>query len=339
MKRFLLKCIGFASIGVLPIVALYVYYDPFKVLYHYDTYMPENVRYSVGLNMGHVSTNTFINNNDSLQYNTFILGNSRSCFYHIQEWEKYLEPTARPYHLHAGQESLWALEKKVQFVHDSGNDIDHLLLIFDHELLVQDENSSSHHLRVVPPALVGYRNLIGFHLVNFKTFCSVDFLQAYLDHKLTGEVKPYMTERGLLQDKKRVYDVTTNEIRFDYFEEIAAKGEYYTPKRMKVFYERDTTNQQFSEPVILENQQEMLQNIQAIAAQHSTNVKIVISPLYDQQKLNPQDLTYLQELFGAENVFDFSGINHITNDYRNYYEHSHYRPNVTREIMRTVYGS
>ena len=36
-------------------------------------------------------------------------------------------------------------------------------------------------------------------------------------------------------------------------------------------------------------------------------------------KLNESDLIYLKDTFGEDNVFDFSGINEFTNDYRNYY--------------------
>jgi hypothetical protein len=89
---------------------------------------------------------------------------------------------------------------------------------------------------------------------------------------------------------------------------------------------------------ILENQKAMLSNIKSIANKHHTQLKVVISPLYDQKKLNTDDLKFLQQVFGNSNVFDFSGINSITNDYRNYYENSHYRPSVTKEILKVVYA-
>lgn len=59
--------------------------------------------------------------------------------------------------------------------------------------------------------------------------------------------------------------------------------------------------------------------------------------MYDQLKINEEDLEYLKTLFGDVNVFDFSGINKFTNDYKNYYEASHYRPHVTKEIMEKIY--
>ena len=111
---------------------------------------------------------------------------------------------------------------------------------------------------------------------------------------------------------------------------------FYTDEKMAVFYDRETTSQ--FEPVsILNNQKLMLENIATILKKHDSNAKIVISPLYDQLQLNEKDLAYLKNLFGPNNVYDFSGINRITSDYKNYYENSHYRPHVAKEIMDTIY--
>ena len=59
--------------------------------------------------------------------------------------------------------------------------------------------------------------------------------------------------------------------------------------------------------------------------------------MYDQKKLNIEDLSILNALFGKENVFDFSGINQITNNLYNYYETSHYRPHVAKKIIDEIY--
>ena len=64
----------------------------------------------------------------------------------------------------------------------------------------------------------------------------------------------------------------------------------------------------------------------------------MISPLYDQVKFNPEDLSVLQEVFGHNQVFDFSGVNEFTTSKYNYYETSHYRPHVANEIMKKVYA-
>jgi hypothetical protein len=83
----------------------------------------------------------------------------------------------------------------------------------------------------------------------------------------------------------------------------------------------------------------MLREIRAIFDRHSTDYRIVVSPLYHQVPMNAQDIRMLEEVFSETNVYDFSGVNEFTCDVRNYYETSHYRPTAAREIMCRIYGT
>ena len=55
-------------------------------------------------------------------------------------------------------------------------------------------------------------------------------------------------------------------------------------------------------------------------------------------RINPE-VEQLKELFGAENVYDFSGINKYTNNIRNYYEGAHYRPCLGRQLLDSIYAT
>ena len=81
-----------------------------------------------------------------------------------------------------------------------------------------------------------------------------------------------------------------------------------------------------------------LKGIRELFDKHHTNYRIVVSPLYDQIKLNPKDYKILCEIFGSQYVYDFSGVNNWTEDYHNYYEPSHYLPSVASEIMKQIYS-
>jgi hypothetical protein len=72
--------------------------------------------------------------------------------------------------------------------------------------------------------------------------------------------------------------------------------------------------------------------------EHNTNYKIVISPLYDQMRLDSLSLNRIDYIFGPENVYDFSGINRFTEPVYNYYESSHYRPHVAKQILEIIYS-
>mgnify|MGYP003111556304 CR=1 FL=1 len=340
MKEFLLKIVRFSLIGLIPFLILgilYLYYDPFKILYKYDSFFEKNAKGRVILNQDYVSTTTFINNSPKINYNSFILGNSRSIFYQVSDWKNHLDESASCFHFDASGESLWAMNKKIEFINKNGNEIENILLVLDYATLIQDKPKSGH-ITIISPALVDNSNIIDFHKTFFRAFLTPKFIYAFLDFKISGQVKPYMIKNNLLDDRHRNYDILTNELRFDYFENLVRVNKYYTPKRLSVFYDRDTTTQKNLPKVIFENQKSILNNILSITKKHNTEIRIIINPLYDQLKLNKRDIVYLKSIFGEENVFDFSGINTFTNDYRNYYEESHYRPHIAREIMEIIYN-
>ena len=83
----------------------------------------------------------------------------------------------------------------------------------------------------------------------------------------------------------------------------------------------------------------MIEEIRRIFDAHGTNFRVVVSPNYDHVPLHPVDLEALRELFGGGNVRDFSGVNEITSDVRNYYERVHFRPHVGESILSELYGT
>lgn len=339
VKKFISNLFRFSLIGLsyLTIMAgLYITFDPFKVLYDYESFYDNNAKVNIVLDKDYVSTTTFIKNSNKINYNSFIFGHSCSIFYQISEWKKHIGEDAICYHFDASGESLWALNKKVEFIDKKGNNIENILLLLDWHTLTQDKPKSGH-LGIISPALVNNSNIIEFHKTFFNAFLNPKFTYAFLDYKISNKIKPYMKKGYLLDDRQKNYNSKTNELRFDHFENLIAEGKYYTPERLSVFYDRDTTTQNFSQKCIKENQKLLLENIYSITQKHNSQLKIIISPLYDQIKINKSDLKYLKTLFGEENVFDFSGINRFTKDYKNYYESSHYRPHVAKEIMEIIY--
>ena len=107
---------------------------------------------------------------------------------------------------------------------------------------------------------------------------------------------------------------------------------------MSVFYKRAKIPA-YSPPAIKASQTRFLTEMAAILKKHKTQYKIIINPLYNQVKISRKDLDFIKRTFGEENVSDYSGINKFTEDYRNYYEDSHFRPVVARQIMSEIYST
>ncbi len=334
IKRFVKPLAWFASPFVVLMVC-YVLADPFKVIWNYESFYPEQVAGGIALNPAHVATQNYLRQHIIEHYDSFILGNSRSIYYPIAAWRQYFSEGSRCYHYDAANESLLGIWQKLRFIAHQGDSIRNVLMVVDAGLL-EKVDCDHWHLCETPPALTGYRNLVSFHWYNLKTFLTPQFLMAYADYSLFHQLRPYMLRKGLLADDMFVYDAKGNECNFVPLEQEIAAGTYYTEERLRVF-EGVQFPDSVSPPVIGKPQRELLDSIRSILARQGTSVQIVISPLYNQIRLNPRDLQCLEQLFGSDHVNDFSGPNLWNSDLHNYYEASHYRPRVAVAVMDSVY--
>ena len=334
MKKFLIKMLTvFSPIWILSLA--YIVLDPFMVIHSYDNYHIENQKRfdnkaGLTLNYDFVGTVTLLKN--TVKPNSYIFGSSRSRFYDVADWKRYLPPGAACFHFDGSGEPVWTVQKKVDFLDKHGYRIDNALFVLDHHLLSTDRPGDGH-LFIISPQLVNNDNLVKFHGSFFRAFCNPAFLYAYFDLLFSKTYKPYMKKLGFVNILVTTSDTQTNEVRW----EIDGLGDdYYTGDVKAMFYERGS-EQTYYPPAIKKSQTEILKNIRAVFDRHETNYKIIVNPLYDQKKLDGRDLNELRNIFGERNIYDFSGINDFTGDFHNYYEPSHYRPRVAREILRQIY--
>lgn len=337
MVKYFFRKLFLFTIPFLCLVIFYCFMDPFKVIWHYDNYFDTSKPHFISLNKDFVSTENWLNRYKDHKYDSYIFGNSRSIYYEVNTWKDYIGTDVNKcYHFDASGESIFGIANKFNFLSKQKAPIKNALIIFDSELLNQANNSAGH-LFLKHPNISGEKK-ISFQIENLKAFLDYKFLVAFIDFKLSGKVKEYMKKQFLLNDKPFQYDPVNNEMQQRNYEELIKTNpdEFYGP-RQSIFYNRQPV-QKYSKKVIGEKQLELLDNIKRVLNENKTNYHIVISPLYDQIKMNPADLQVLQSIFGSDKVFDFSGINEFTNDKQNYYETSHYRPHIAANIMKKIYG-
>lgn len=333
MSRFTSLLLRFAS-PFAALLILYICTDPFKVVWDYDAFYPEQVNGGVSLNPGYVGTQNYIKQAPRRQYDSFILGNSRSIYYPISSWQAILPKGSRCYHYDAAAESLMGIWQKLRLIERRHGQINNVLMVVDADLL-QKTDCDHWHLCETAPQLAEYVNLADFHWYNFKTFITPKFFVAYVDYSLFHKLRPYMLEEHLLTEDMFVYDPITNECDFAPMERRIEAGTYYTDERLKVFEHRQFPDS--TSPVVLRDRQcELLDSIHSVFQRHHTNVHIVISPLYDQIRINPADKAELVKRFSGSHIHDFSGPNRWNNDYHNYFEASHYRTHVCKEILDSI---
>lgn len=330
--RFIMKL----SILLMPFMGLLVVYflsDPFMVLRHYERYDKSPVL----LNEGYLGWQMYMNNRDSIAFDSFIMGNSCTMAYRCHEWEKHLKG-GRAVRLFGNAESIAAIYKKLQALDNTGAEINNLLLILDKESLKKDIIQNSH-AYILPPVISGSSNF-SFQEKFCQAFFFPNVLFPYLDYMLFHQYRPYM--KGVINPYGAIRDSITNDAINPREKMIREEGESYWENHKKEFMKTNdpdyrTGKYREAGPVLREPQISILHGIESVCRQHNTSIKIIISPDYNQISINPTDVEILKSIFGTKNVFDFSGINEYTGDIHNYYEKGHYRPVLGDRLMEKVY--
>lgn len=332
ITKFILKLL-MLFIPFLIMLSFYFKDDPFMVLRHYTRYDHSPVL----LNEGCVEWQMYLNNRDSITFNSFIMGNSCTMAYPCREWEKHIG-SGRAMRLSGPAESMMAIYHKLQALDKAGAPIKNILMILDKESLKKYQLKTGYS-NILPPAVSG--------ISNFKfqeTFCQAffypKFLISYIDYKIFHQYRHYM--RGIINPYGAVRDSVTNDVINPRETMIKEKGEAYWKDEASKFenpkdpHYRDGRYRE-ARPVLFGNQINLLCKIEKLLQKHRTFIKIIISPDYNQICINHKDVEMLKSIFGAENIFDFSGINKYTADIHNYYEEGHYRPILGTRILQDVY--
>ncbi|MFT5858516.1 MAG: hypothetical protein ACI865_000604 [Flavobacteriaceae bacterium] len=330
MKRFVRKILFF-FLPLAMIVAVVIGIDFFKIFGFQDYYEGN----TIGLNREMVCTTTYNEYHKQEKFDSFIFGSSRSQAFKCKEWAQYINDDAVPFHFDASGEGVWGISMKMNYVVECGGTIENAIIVLDRETLITTKARKGH--LFVPMPCVSKASNYDYYLTYIKASLDGEFLLAYSDYSMFGEHKEYM---GHLIRKTK-YDHKPNRINCDlwygYDDHIRddSLGYYKALIEDETFYDRPVV--EFLKCDITQEEIDQLQTIKRILKKFKTNYKIVISPVYDQIPLENKQLKLLHEIFGKENVYDYSGINTMTNEISNYYEASHYRVHIADGILKEMY--
>jgi hypothetical protein len=327
MKLFIKTVIIFC-IPVIILIGVYLWSDPFKIIHNYDIYLSDYIM----LSRGYVSTKVFLKNNKDYHYNSFIFGSSRSTAFTCKEWQKYLSADCSAFSYGAWNESIEGIVRKIQFINSKGNKIKNVIIIIDTDMTFKRNDNSldnDHYL-------ISGKSFSQFHLKHFSEFLSNFWLmRASVDYKL------FKTRRSYMKDFIGMNIGDLDPINNDWLpnseDEILKDSAAYYSGSITKFYERPKTEIE-SGVQINSNDSLILQKINLIFKKQKTQFLFIIGPLYDQVKFNKRDLQTLHSVFGEENIFDFSGINNITDNMNSYSNDAiHYRKRTGNRILETIY--
>lgn len=336
MKNSPIKFVIELLVPVALIIAYFLIADPYKIIWHYDVFFPEVGSSKVGLDHDYVSVCTYDNYNDSLHYDSFILGNSRSRYYLVEDWKKYIGDSSVCYHMDASNETLEGVWLKLKYVSQRSR-IKNCLLILDPYILAEAHVNKSSLIFFPAPQTTPEKDWFQFWASGFKSFVNPKFLASYTYLLLFGKESSLAKKDGVFDLTTRHYDYRWNETTWPEKEMAISNGTYYQGKIMDYFSKRYSIIEE-EDSTIYGEQALLLDRIHSLLVKSDASFRIIISPTYDKRKFNRDDYERLCQIFGNCNVFDFSGDNWITDDYHNFYDISHYRPTIADTLMSIAYN-
>ena len=283
------------------------------------------------LNANVVGWNTYLNHKDSLNYNSFIFGNSCTMAFKCTEWEKHLGKDDRAIRLYCEAENAASIYDKLKALDESGANVKNALLIIDNTIFTESEIRYGA-WRVLPPELSNESNL-KFQLTFLQTFMTPNFFIKYIDYNLFHEIRKGMS--GVINANYGRMDSLNcdfyNPTEFD----IAEKKEaYWTENAAHFKFKRELDIEQSQ--AITDRGKSILEDINLICKKQGTNIKLILTPNFHRQRINSKDKAVMESIFGKENVFDFTQ-NKEYSDKHYFYENVHFRPLLGEVLMQKVY--
>lgn len=336
MKKFILNITKFSlSLFIIILLCFMTFYfeDPFRLFRKKNNFNNSITT----LNRDFVSVEKFLHNNEDEDYNSYVFGSSRTLGYSAEKWRSKLDSTASIFFFDASLESLFGIYSKIKFLSENNFKIKNCLIILDRDYSfkrLDKVDFEYDYLFIKHPRITG-GSYIKFYTKFFTAYSNLGFLASYYLNKLTGEYYPFMN--GFINEHKTYYEPISNEMKLIELDSIIDldPNKYYRENAHKF----DNINQETVDSIqrITSKSFKYLSFIKSIFDEQNTDYRIIISPLYEQIKLNNKDLKLLISLFDSSKVFDFSGRNKYSKHRRNFYESSHYRENVGNLILDSVY--
>lgn len=319
-------------------IGIYIWLDPFGIL---DIGKSPSVP-SYGItsgNKGIVSMRAIENGYDKYSYDSFIFGSSISIAYPANEWKKYLPTGASPVHFDSSNEGAGSLKRKIQWLERKNIAICNAIIILSPKIL-EAPLVGTYIPYIDPPGIApGIFHTLDWHYKYFKGFASRDFYISYLPYIING--KPIeRTGSWIFEKQPIVYNSVLNEETLPEWEHLIDTN----PDRFYQHHKLPDTSQITPHCSNLHrltpDKISAYKEIAHIFNAQGTDFRIIIGPELDCDTISISDLRILKNIFGADNVYNFSTPSSgIIPDYTDFIDARHYRPRLAKKILERTYST
>lgn len=332
MKRFVIRLLSLIIAPILILLGVYVLTDPFRIL------KPFSPHYFSKTNRDYMSSELFIRNYPKYQYDSYVFGSSKCYSINSYHWLKYLPENSRQFVFQAWSETLTGMEQKINYIDGHGLNLRNVLILID----IPDtfsENQLPTKARSIKDFRISGQSEFSYQATQFWNYLQrPSFWYSSVVREIKG-IKPIIhfdtvsndwfgfLARVNLDVKPPMDSLSrcSKTVRETFLKEIATKTDADLQKS----------------PMLIDGSfEEQLLHIKAVFDKHGTDYKIVITPAYcyTHPCMNRQDLELLQEVFGKENIFDYSGKNGLTTNCYNFFDPLHFDFSVGWQIIEDIYN-
>ena len=332
MKRYLIRILLFLGLPILVLLAVYYITDPFKTL------RPFSLQYFDDTNRDYLSTELFLRNDSVYHYNSFIFGSSRCCGFNTYHWKHYLPEESRQFMFQAWGETLTGIEEKIDYIDNNGNEINNAFVLFDIPgTFAKDQLPKSvvkiKHYKFSGQSKMAYQSNLFYQFSQKPSKWVSSVIQYRNPIMVEFPVDSISNDWG---PKSKFVDIYRQPQK-DSLSNCTAKSKAVFLKQIEHKTDDDLHE---SEPLITEEFYAQLMHIKNVFDKHQTDYRIVVSPAYcyTHPSINPKDLAILQDIFGKDKVFNYSGKNDLTTDCYNFSDPNHFGSSVGWQIIEDIYN-
>ena len=282
--------------------------------------------------MGDLGTKKLLTKSKS-SYNSFILGSSRTTGIYACYLEK-INTNAKFFHYVNFNESIGGIYSKLYLLDSLGYSLDNIIIYLDTDTTFENYGE----VNFADHFLLTNKTKFKSQIDHFKSFMilNTDKINILFGNELIGESFPNWISDKITNDPNHI---CSDSIILSYNKNEKLKDKKYLKsidslKRTGFMYKRDKI-QQYKENQISKVEFDLLSKIKVLLNKNKSNYYIIITPLYDQLKFSKLDNEKLNNVF-KNRIYDFSGINKMTNNEYNYPDRSHFLPYISKKILDSI---
>ena len=318
MGRFLRQIALLLLVPLLLLVAVYFVTDPYKTL------RPFSLTYFDDTNRDYLSSELFVKNYPEYHYDSYVFGSSRCGGINTYQWLTYLPDGSSQFLFQAWGETITGIDQKVTYIDEHHYPLDNVLMLVDIPRSFSKPQLPYEAMSIKDPRFSHQPGWV------FQSVLFFDFIQ-----------KPSEWRRAV----RKWRNSTPPKITFDPITNDWEKGNMRNlSRKAKSVFMKDYVNNPYvslpvGESVIDGSMAVILNHIKSVFDRKETDYRIIITPAYGYKypSISEEDLRILQGVFGEENVYDFSGREDITLDYKNFSDPNLFGLNIGWLMLEEVY--